>query len=68
MARVSKKVCCKSNKRRFLSSLADADLIIAGHDGMIGHSHFSVVLAAKIMNKPIALYGGGNDFKVVVKN
>ena len=63
MARVSKRFAVNLIKDDFLSSLADADLIIAGHDGMIGHSHFYIVLAAKIMNKPIALYGGGNDFK-----
>lgn len=61
MARVSKRFAANLIKDDFLSSLAHADLIIAGHDGMIGHSHFWIVLAAKIMNKPIALYGGGND-------
>ncbi|MFZ3136299.1 MAG: polysaccharide pyruvyl transferase family protein [Thermodesulfovibrionales bacterium] len=49
-------------KDRFLESLANADLIVAGHDGMLGYNHFWIVLAANILKKPIALFGGGNDY------
>lgn len=46
-----------------LESISNSDLILAGHDGVLGYNHFYLVLAAKIMGKPIALYGGGNDLK-----
>jgi polysaccharide pyruvyl transferase WcaK-like protein len=49
-------------KDRFLESFANADLVVAGHDGMLGYNHFWIVLAANILNKPIALFGGGNDY------
>lgn len=63
LSRVSKRLANNLIKDNFLASLADSDLIISGHDGTLGHTHFWIVLAAKIMRKPIALYGGGNDFK-----
>lgn len=46
-----------------LLSIADADLILANHDGMLNYLHFYLVLSGKIMGKPVALYGGGNDLK-----
>ncbi|MCL4493066.1 MAG: polysaccharide pyruvyl transferase family protein [Nitrospirae bacterium] len=60
--RISKKLAGLLIKDDFLQSLADSDLIIAGHDGMLSYDHFWIVLAGKLMNKPVALYGGGNDF------
>jgi polysaccharide pyruvyl transferase WcaK-like protein len=50
-------------KDDLLNAMSKADLLIAGHDGMLAFDDFWLVLAAKIMGKPIALFGGGNDGK-----
>ncbi len=63
LARTSKKLTRYFIKDKFLLALSDADVILAGHDGMLSSDHFWVVLAARIMGKPIALFGGGNDFE-----
>lgn len=42
-------------------AMSGADLILAGHDGMLGPQQVHMVLACRIMGKPIALYGGGDD-------
>jgi polysaccharide pyruvyl transferase WcaK-like protein len=43
------------------SEMYNSDIIQAGHDGMLGYDHFFLALAACIMKKPLAFYGGGND-------
>jgi len=63
IVRLSKRLANYLVKDNFLKSLANADLIMAGHNGGLGYHLFWIVLAAKIMNKPIALFGGGNDLK-----
>lgn len=42
-------------------AINEADLVLAGHDGMLGPQQVHMVLACRIMGKPIALYGGGDD-------
>lgn len=61
MARLSKKIAHYFIKDGLLSSMADSNLIIVGHDGMLSYNTFWTVLAAKIMQKPIAIFGSGND-------
>lgn len=48
-------------KDNLLKAIMASDLILAGHDGMLAYEHFYLVLAGNIMNKPVAIYGGGND-------
>ena len=61
--RMSKKTALFYTRDPLLKSFAEADLIIAGHDGMLSYNHFYLVLAARIMKKSIALFGGSNDLK-----
>jgi len=61
IAKFSRRIANGIFRDELLKSLREADLIIAGHDGMLGYQDFWFVLAAKIMGVPIALFGGGND-------
>lgn len=58
---VSKKLAGLLVKDDLFNSLANADLIVVGHDGMLSYNHFWVVLSAKIMRRPIAILGSGTD-------
>lgn len=62
MARFSRNIANYLIKDNLLYSMSNSNLIISGHNGLLGDDQFWMVLAAKIMNKPIALFGGGNDF------
>lgn len=59
--RISKKLALSFQDKGIFHELALADVILAGHDGMLGYMQFWIVLSARIMKKPIILYGGGND-------
>lgn len=61
--RISTKMAAVLFKDDFLKAIAGADLILAGHDGMMGAGQFHLVLAGRIMKKPVALFGGSNDNK-----
>jgi len=63
LVRMSQKVAIFCTKDPLLKSLAKADLILAGHDGMLSYKHFYLVLAARFMKKSTALFGGSNDLK-----
>ena len=63
ITRISKKLALFLIKDNFLKSMAHADVILAGHDGMLGYEQFWLALATRIMNKPFALFGGGTDEK-----
>jgi polysaccharide pyruvyl transferase WcaK-like protein len=61
LTRVSKGLANILIRDNLFKEFSRSDLILAGHDGMFGYEHFWLVLAARIMGVPIALYGGGND-------
>lgn len=63
LTRVNRRLANMLIKDELLQAMSNADLLIAGHDGMLAYDDFWLVLAARIMNKPIALFGGGNDGK-----
>ncbi len=44
-----------------LHAIGDADLIVAGHDGCLSPLLFYLALAARIMNKPVAFFGGSGS-------
>lgn len=50
-------------KDPLLENFSKTDLILANHDGMFSYLHFYIVLAGKILKKPVALYGGGTDLR-----
>ncbi len=61
LSRVSRKAADLLFRDNLLKKMAQADIILAGHDGFLSYDHFWIVLAARLMGKPIALFGGGND-------
>jgi polysaccharide pyruvyl transferase WcaK-like protein len=63
IASLSKHLANVAFKDELLKTLSEAHLIVAGHDGMLGYQDFWLVLAARIMGVPVALFGGGNDLK-----
>ena len=63
ISRISKKAADFLFKDKFLKAIIGADLILAGHDGMMGAGQFHLVLAGRIMKKSVAFFGGSNDNK-----
>jgi len=63
VSRILGKTALKLFHDDLFTEIFNCDLIQAGHDGMLGYDHFFLALAACIMNKPLAFYGGGNDGK-----
>jgi polysaccharide pyruvyl transferase WcaK-like protein len=61
--RVSKRMAKRWFKDPLLDAIANADLILAGHDGMLTPYDFYLALAARIMKKPLALYGGSHGLR-----
>lgn len=59
--RISKFVAYKLFQDDCFHALADCDLILAGHDGLMGPAQYQIVLAGKLLNKKVVLYGGGED-------
>ena len=50
-----------------LRAFGEADLILAGHDGLLGVDHYWLYLASKIMKKPIIFFGSGGSTKEIAK-
>ena len=61
--RFSKKLARRLFKDPLLEAIGDADLIMAGHNGLFGPRDFYFALVSKILNKPLALFGGGHDLR-----
>jgi polysaccharide pyruvyl transferase WcaK-like protein len=59
LARISPRVAGRLIRDDLLAAMADADLILAGHDGQLVPEQGCLLLAARIMGKPVALFGGG---------
>ena len=59
LARISKKLAYAYKKDDLLLSIANADLLIVGHDGCLNPELFWFVLAANIIGKSVAIYGVG---------
>jgi len=63
LSRISIKLATVLIRDNLFESMARSDLILAGHNGFLGYRHSWLVLAARIMGTPVALFGGGNDAK-----
>jgi len=59
IARISQRMARFLCSDELLNAMASADVIMAAHDGRMGPGQAFVVLASRIMGKPIALFGGG---------
>ncbi len=61
--RLSKSLARRIFNDPLLKAMGDADVIVAGHDGLFGPDHFYIALASKILKKPLAMFGGGHDLR-----
>jgi len=50
-------------KDPLLKAIGNADLILAAHDGTLNQSHSYLALAARIMKKPLAVYGASHNME-----
>jgi len=50
-------------KDPLLRAFADADLVLAGHDGALTPDHFYLALSLRIMKTSLALYGGSHGME-----
>jgi len=61
--RLSRRLASLFFKDPLLRAIASADLVVAGHDGMLTPDHFYLALALRVMKKPLALYGGSHGMQ-----
>lgn len=61
LGRISKGAAKAVTSDEFLREFVDADLVLGGHDGMMGSDQFLVAFASYLGGKPFIMYGGGGD-------
>lgn len=59
LARLSRRLACALTSDQLLRSIADTDIILCGHDGMLGVGQFWMCCAGRILGIPVVLFGGG---------
>ncbi len=60
---ISKRLACRCFRDSLLQSFSDADIILAGHDGMLTPEHFYLAFASRILGRPLALFGGSHGMQ-----
>jgi polysaccharide pyruvyl transferase WcaK-like protein len=55
------RVARRFTKDELLKAFLEADVVLAGHDGTMGPGQGYLVLVARVMGKPVALFGGGEN-------
>ncbi len=61
IARISKKLAYAIIRDDLYNAIARTDFLIIGHNGFLGYELFWFVFMAKILHKPVAIYGAGVD-------